>query len=300
MQIKVKDVVRTYDKGLKTQFNALDGVSAEINQSDFIGIIGQTGSGKTTFIEHLNALLIPETGHVQYLWKEYNKKKNTEVDVNLIIKKNFRKKVKNAKGIRRRVGVVFQFAEYQLFESTVEKDIIFGAISLGVPKNEAKERAHKYIELVGLDKSFLTSSPLELSGGQKRRVAIAGILSMEPDVLVFDEPTAGLDPVGIKETMEIFGQLNKEGKTIIIVTHDLDNVLEWTKNLIVFDKGKIIYNGPTYELLENTDFLKENNMEPPKILEFKSTLKSKGFNIGRVKTIEELAHEIDLHINGKK
>ncbi|UVD81449.1 energy-coupling factor transporter ATPase [Mycoplasma iguanae] len=299
MQINTKNIVKVYDKGLKTEFNAIDDVTAEIKQGEFIAIIGQTGSGKTTFIEHLNSLLVPDKGQVEYFYRDLDKKTKEEINVYKIVKKKFFQKIKKIKEIRRRVGIVFQFAEYQLFESTVEKDIMFGPLSMGVSKEEAQERAKKYIELVGLSEDFLKKNPLNLSGGQKRRVAIAGILSMEPDILIFDEPTAGLDPFGIHQTLETFDKIHKLGKTIIMVTHDLDNVLEWTKRVIVFKKGKIIKDGPTYDVLEDVDFLAKNNMKPPKILAFRDTLKQKGIDLGKVKSISEMANKITGYLKTK-
>lgn len=296
MQIKVKNIVKIFDKGFPTEFKALNEISTEINQGEFISIIGQTGSGKTTFIEHMNGLLIPDAGEVEFVYRNIDKKTNQEIEERLSIfkKKLFQsKKIKNIKGIRKRIGVVFQFAEYQLFEQTIEKDIIFGAVSMGVPKEKAKEKAKEIIKLIGLDESFLERSPFELSGGQKRRVAIGGILAMEPDILFFDEPTAGLDPVGIQETMKILDHLHNEGKTIVISTHDLDNALAWTKRTLVFKKGKIIRDDNTYRILSDNIFLKENDMQPTKILSFVEKLKNKGIDVGEVKSLNELANKIN-------
>ncbi|WP_033160935.1 ATP-binding cassette domain-containing protein [[Mycoplasma] collis] len=295
MQIKVYDLVKIYDRDLPSKFNALDNVSTVISQGEFISIIGQTGSGKTTFIEHMNGLIIPDFGHIEFVYSSFNKKLNKNVENYLKIKKKlfFQRKIKKIKEIRKRVGVVFQFAEYQLFEQTIEKDIIFGALSMGVPKAEAKERAKKVIKQVGLDESFLEQSPFDLSGGQKRRIAIAGILAMDPDIIFFDEPTAGLDPAGIDETLEIFDNLHKQGKTIVIATHDLDNALSWTKRTLVFKKGKIIKDDETYNVLSDNQFLKENRMEPTKLLSFVEKLKEKGLKVPKVTKQKELANWIN-------
>ncbi|VEU59155.1 ATP-binding cassette domain-containing protein [Mesomycoplasma neurolyticum] len=295
MQIKVSDLVKIYDKDLPTKFNALNKVSTTISQGEFISIIGQTGSGKTTFIEHMNGLILPDGGKIEYFYVDYNKKTKQNEDSYLIIKKPlfFQKKIKKIKAIRKRIGVVFQFAEYQLFEQTIEKDIIFGALSMGVPKDEALKRAKEVIKLVGLNEDFLQQSPFDLSGGQKRRVAIAGILAMNPDVIFFDEPTAGLDPAGINETLEIFYNLYKQGKTIIIATHDLDNALTWTKRTIVFKKGRIIRDDDTYNVLSDNKFLIENKMEPTKLMSFIDKLKKRGLPVPKVVTQKELANWIN-------
>lgn len=297
MKIKAYEIVKIYDQKLPTELKALDKVSVEMNQGEFIAIIGQTGSGKTTFIQHMNALLLPDQGRIEYFYFDTQNQEKK-----LVIKKPkfLKSKIKFINEIRRRVGVVFQFAEYQLFEQTIEKDIIFGAISMGASKAEAKKKAIEMIELVGLDKSFLEKSPFELSGGQKRRVAIAGILAMEPDIIFFDEPTAGLDPQGTVKMLEILDALHKKGKTIILATHDLDNVLEWTKRCIFFKDGKIIYDGPTYPILANNKFLIENNMLPTNLLNFREKLIKIGYPISDVKSVAELISEINFLIEKDK
>ncbi|UUM25308.1 energy-coupling factor transporter ATPase [Mycoplasmopsis agalactiae] len=301
MQITVKDLVHTFLAKTPYELNAIDNINVTIKQCEFVGVIGQTGSGKTTFIEHLNALLLPSAGSVEWVFendkinhKTGEKEKFME---SFVIKPTRRKKVKKAKDLRKRVGVVFQFAEYQLFEETIEKDIAFGPRSFGVSKSEALERAAKYIKLVGLDESFLKRSPFELSGGQKRRVALAGILAMEPDFIIADEPTAGLDPVGVIEILNIFKELHKQGKTVIIVTHDLDNVLEYTERVLAFKDGQIVKDGDTHDVLRDTEFLKNNYMEPPKLLDFVSKLEAKGIKVPRVTSIDELASFINKYMN---
>ncbi|CAT05170.1 ABC transporter ATP-binding protein [Mesomycoplasma conjunctivae] len=293
MKIKVKNITKIYDSKLPIELKALDLVSTEINQGEFIAIIGQTGSGKTTFIQHMNALLLPDSGEIEYFFVDKENKK-----VEIVVQKPtfFNRKIKKVKEIRRRVGVVFQFAEYQLFEQTIEKDIIFGALSMGVEKQEALKRAREMIELVGLDVSYLQRSPFELSGGQKRRVAIAGILAMDPDIIFFDEPTAGLDPEGTIKMLKILEKLNQQGKTIVLATHDLDNVLQWTKRSLFFKEGKLIYDGDTYKILSNNKFLVENKMMPTNLLNFVEKLKNIGYDVGKVKSLEELGAKINLII----
>ncbi|UVT32400.1 ATP-binding cassette domain-containing protein [Mesomycoplasma hyorhinis] len=301
MQIRAKNIVKIFNKKLPTELKALNNVSVEIKENEFIAIIGQTGSGKTTFIEHMNVLLTPDEGEVEFVYKAKNPKtQEVEVIKNIIQKpKSFQKKLKFIKEIRRRVGVVFQFAEYQLFEQTIEKDIIFGAVSMGTPKAEAKERAKEIIKLVGLDESYLPKSPFNLSGGQKRRVAIAGILAMEPDIIFFDEPTAGLDPAGTDDMLLILNNLYESGKTIILATHDLDNVLKWTKRTIVFKNGEIVKDGDTFSILSDNQFLKDNQMMPTNLLYFVEKLRKRGLDIQDVSSLEELAEAINLKLKGK-
>ena len=278
MKIKVLDITHTFQSNIVEKFDAISNVKFNINENEYIGIIGPTGSGKTTLIEHLNGLLIPTKGSVEFDYSitKYNKKTKSEKVINKtkVIKKSW-KKIKNINEIRRLVGIVFQFSEYQLFEETVEKDIIFGPINMGISKEEALKIAKESIVKVGLDSSFLNKNPFELSGGQKRRVAIAGILSMKPKILIFDEPTAGLDPEGSYEILKLFDQLSQEGTTIIIVTHDLDHVLEHTKRTIFIRKGKIIKDGPTLDILSDEKLLIENKMSIPKIINLTNRINKK-------------------------
>ncbi len=278
MKIKIIDITHTFQSNIVEKFDAISNINLFINENEYIGIIGPTGSGKTTLIEHLNGLLVPTKGSVEFDYSitQYNKKTKSkeEVKKTKVIKKSW-KRIKNINEIRRLVGIVFQFSEYQLFEETVEKDIIFGPINMGIKKEEALEIAKEAIVKVGLDLSFLNKNPFELSGGQKRRVAIAGILSMKPKILIFDEPTAGLDPEGSHEILKLFDQLSKEGTTIIIVTHDLDHVLEHTKRIIFIRKGKIIKDGPTLDILSDEKLLIENKMAIPKIIDLINKINKK-------------------------
>lgn len=314
MQITSKNLSHIYDRKTSSEFKALEDVNATLNQGEFIAIIGHTGSGKTTFIEHLNALSIPTSGSLildgitndkkeaKFKKKlasckssEATEKVKEEIRLSHIREiKPSRRKIKNVKDIRRKVGIVFQFAEYQLFEETILRDIIFGPVSMGMDKDKAKELAKKYIKLVGMDESFLERSPFALSGGQKRRVALAGILAMEPDFLVLDEPTAGLDPQGEKDMYEIFKRLNKEGKTLIVVTHNLDHVLEHTERTLMFKHGKLIRDEKSLDLMYDIEFLKNNELEPPKLSAFVKKLESKNkkLEIGKVRSITELANKI--------
>ena len=301
MQIKTWNLSHTFDKGLLNEFEAIKNITLEINQGEFITIIGETGSGKTTFIEHLNGLLKPTNGKVNIISMEIARKlkKNRKlIKKNLPISKiamsitNSRKKLKEIKLIRKNVGIVFQFAEYQLFEETILKDIIFGPTSMGIPKDEAIELAKKYIKLVGLGEEFLQRSPFELSGGQKRRVALAGILAMEPNILIFDEPTAGLDPQGEKEMYKIFHKLHQMGKTIVIVTHNMDHVLEHSNRTIVFKNGKLVRDDKSLNVMYDEKFLLKNNLKIPNIVDLVFTLRKKGKKIKTPRNIKEFAKQI--------
>lgn len=277
MQIKANNITHIFDKGMSTEHIAVKNASAVFNPGEFVTIIGKTGSGKTTFIEHLNALIRPTEG---------------EIIIGDKVITNSKKKIKDIKALRKQVGIVFQFAEYQLFEETILKDIIFGPVTMGVPKDEAIKAAEKYIELVGLDKSYLERSPFALSGGQKRRVALAGILAMEPDYLIFDEPTAGLDPVGEVEMYKIFNRLHNEGKTIIIVTHNLDHVLEHSDRTLMFNDSKLVIDTNSLDLMYDKKFLEANELEEPKLAQLVWDLEAKGKKIGKVRTIAELVEKL--------
>nr|WP_318033164.1 energy-coupling factor transporter ATPase [Mycoplasmopsis cynos] len=264
---------------------ALKGIDWSIVDGEYIGVIGATGSGKTTLIEHLNGLLKPTSGSVEWEIVKDN------VVNNWVYGENGTKF--KMKDIRKRIGIVFQFAEYQLFKNTIKEDIAFGPIAFGVPKDEAYKRAKQCLLDVGLGEEYLERSPFELSGGQKRRVAIAGILAMNPDFMVFDEPTAGLDPVGVKEILDILTELHKKGKTIINVTHDLDHVLERAQKVVLLEKGKISKYGEVYEILNDVKLLKDNHLQPPQLLDFVNELREKGIDVPRVTNIYELADFIN-------
>lgn len=239
---------------------------------------------------------LPQTKLLQKVTKILNNSKFIYEKKTLTVNKN-KSNNKLLKFVRRTIGVVYQFAEYQLFKTSVAEDIMFGPLRMGVSRVRAQYLASKYIKIVGLDESFLNKSPFNLSGGQKRRVAIAGVLAMEPDFLIFDEPTAGLDPEGIESILRIFKQLNKQGQTVIICTHDLDNVLKWTDRVVFLKNGKIIKDGDTFEVLKNTELLVSNNLQDTKLLSLaKHIEKECGIFIGRVKNIKELARKINEHI----
>jgi energy-coupling factor transport system ATP-binding protein len=224
MAIKLQHVFHTYAKHSPFQFEALRDVSLTINEGSFTAIIGHTGSGKSTLIQHFNALLLPTDGRLEV--------NGIAIETNRL--------PKSVKKIRQYAGVVFQFPESQLFEETVEQDVIFGPMNFGKTKAEAKDLAKSALKQVGLDESFFNRSPFELSGGERRRVAIAGILAMQPQVLILDEPTAGLDPEGAETLMRLFSKLHQQGMTIIFVTHDMDLVLKHSTEVIVMSEGRVV------------------------------------------------------------
>lgn len=248
MQIKFESVNHIYNANTPMEQRALYDINFDIKDGQFLAIVGHTGSGKSTLIQHMNGLLKPSSGSITIGEK--------------VIKPD--EKNKGLKEIRQYVGLVFQFPEYQLFEETVEKDIMFGPMNYGVSEEEAKVRAHDVIKMVGLDESVLSQSPFNLSGGQMRRVAIAGILAMNPDVLVLDEPTAGLDPQGQHEMMEMFNTLHKQyHKTIILVTHDMNLVAEYAEEMIVMHRGEMKFKGAPQQVFKEVDALRECGITLP-------------------------------------
>ena len=262
MAIKISNVFYTYAPKSPQATLALNDVSLTIEEHSFVAFVGETGSGKSTLVQTLNALLVPTKGLI-------------EVDDFVITPKA--KKNKRVKQLRKHVGLVFQFPEYQLFEETVEKDVAFGVKNFGADDKTALEKAHQAILSVGLDESYFERSPFDLSGGEKRRVAIAGILAIEPDILVLDEPTAGLDPKGVNDLMGLVVKMHEMGKTIILVTHDMDVVMKYCEKVFVMKKGQLVFEGNPYQLfaLDNEDM----SIEVPILFELARKLKQKGLNI---------------------
>ena len=237
MQIEINNVSFSYGKNEKL---ALDNVSFNVSKGDFLCIVGKTGSGKSTLIQMLNGLLLPDKGYIKVddyiITSDKKLKKSLLKDKSKEIKKINKRMV----GLKKKVGLVFQFPEYQVFSETILKDVMFGPINFKMKKEEAIAISKKTLSLVGLDESFYDKSPFEISGGEKRRVGIAGILASDPEILVLDEPTAGLDANGKKEIMDIVKKLNEEGKTIIVVTHDMDLVLNYASKVIVFSNSLLV------------------------------------------------------------
>lgn len=280
MPIKFVDVDYIYNKKTPFSYEALKNINVEILTDSITAIVGQTGCGKTTLVQQLNGLLIPTNGAVY-------------ID-NFVVSRNRKIRTKKLKPLRKHVGIVFQFPEYQLFEETVEKDVAFGPRNFGYDKKEALEIAHQAIRDVGLDDSFFTRSPFELSGGEKRRVAIAGILALEPDILVLDEPTVGLDPRGAKDMMSLFQKVHERGTGLILITHRMDLVLSFCDRVILMDDGEIKSVTTPHEL-----FLKNDNiysLEMPEIIEVGKKIQERGLAIdaSRIKDIPSLVKEIVL------
>ena len=238
MGIQFTDVNYTY-KGLKVDYDAIQKINLNIlDKGEFIAIVGHTGSGKSTLVQHMNGLLLPTSGHVSVFGQNLPPKRKEKIN-----------------HLRQKVGLVFQFPEYQLFEETIIKDIMFGPLNFKSTQIEALEKAKKAAEIVGIDASLYEQSPFRISGGQMRRVAVAGILAMEPEILVLDEPTRGLDPKGRRDLMEIFDGIHqKDGKTIILISHDMDLVSQYAKRIIVLNEGQIVFDGPKENLFEHPHF----------------------------------------------
>ncbi len=297
MPLNLKNLSYTYAIKTPQEKKALDDVTLSFEDHCFTALIGKTGSGKSTLIQHLNALLLPTSGivelddHIIDMSLVY--RKNGKINQRAM-KKKHKKKIKDIKEIRRKVGLVFQFPEYQLFEETVIKDVSYGPKNFGMKEEEAKEMAMESLSLVGLDESFYERSPFELSGGEKRRVAIAGILAMQPDILVLDEPTVGLDAKSEETLMNLLVSLYEKGTSIIIATHNMDVVLQYAKRAIVLDNGKVVKDTTPLDLFHDEEFLKTSSIEPPKVFSFALALQKNGMDIdiSRVKDATSLADEI--------
>lgn len=279
MQVITTDLEFTYQPGSPMEFQALKNINISIDSGKFIAVIGHTGSGKSSFIQHLNGLLKPTSGKI----------KIGETEITSEDRK------KDLRPLRKEVGLVFQFSEQQLFEETVEKDICFGPMNFGATEDEAKKLAEELICQVGLDERLLEKSPFELSGGQMRRVAIAGILAMEPKVLVLDEPTVGLDPRGSNEIMDMFKNLHNEKKlTTFFVTHNMEDVAKYADEIIIFSSGRVVEYGTPEEIFSSNERLKELGLELPNVAKLQRKFEGRfGVKLSKLHLdIESLAQEI--------
>ncbi len=281
MGIEFRHVSYNYAKMNTGFFQALHDISMDISdKGEFICLVGQTGSGKSTLVQHMNALIFPSEGQVVIEGNVITSKRNKKTDYN---------------SLRKHVGLVFQFPEYQLFEETVEKDIMFGPLNFKVPAKEAAASAKEALRQVGLDESYLERSPLNLSGGEKKRVSIAGILALDPDVLVLDEPTSGLDPAGKRHLMELFSEIRENtGKTIVLITHDMDLVYQYASRVLVLNSGELVFDGTPDALFRRKD-LSENHLDYPGVVKILKAVKEK-FGLSEMdvykKTPDEAAREI--------
>ena len=275
--MKLKKVSYVYSEGDAFEKKALDEISLEIPDGQFIGIIGHTGSGKSTLIQHLNGLLRATPGAIYY-------------DGENIYQEGY-----DMRTLRSKVGLVFQYPEHQLFEVDVFSDVCFGPKNLGLSKEEVEERAKKALTQVGLDESYYKKSPFELSGGQKRRVAIAGILAMHPQVLILDEPTAGLDPKGRDEILDQVALLQKERKiTVILVSHSMEDVARYVDRIIVVNDGKILFDDTPKQVFQHYKELESVGLAAPQVTYVVKALKEKGWDIDTTATTVEEAKEAIL------
>ena len=275
--MKLKKVSYVYSEGDAFEKKALDEISLEIPDGQFIGIIGHTGSGKSTLIQHLNGLLRATSGAIYY-------------DGENIYQEGY-----DMRTLRSKVGLVFQYPEHQLFEVDVFSDVCFGPKNLGLSKEEVEERAKKALTQVGLDESYYKKSPFELSGGQKRRVAIAGILAMHPQVLILDEPTAGLDPKGRDEILDQVALLQKERKiTVILVSHSMEDVASYVDRIIVVNDGKILFDDTPKQVFQHYKELESVGLAAPQVTYVVKALKEKGWDIDTTATTVEEAKEAIL------
>ena len=276
MSIKFENVSFTYSPGTAYEIHALKNINLEIRDGEFIGLIGHTGSGKSTLVQHFNGLMKATSGAIYY---------NEE---------NIYKEGYSMKNLRSKVGLVFQYPEHQLFEVDVLTDVCFGPKNQGCSKEEAESRAMKALQMVGLKEKYYRQSPFELSGGQKRRVAIAGVLAMEPDVLILDEPTAGLDPKGRDEILDQLKRIHEEHHiTIILVSHSMEDVAKYVGRIIVMNQGEAVYNGTPKEVFAHYKELEKIGLAAPQVTYIMHALADKGFDVSTdATTIQEATEAI--------
>ena len=271
-EITVENLSHVYSAGTPFQKTAIENISLSIPQGQFVGLLGHTGSGKSTFVQHLNALLTPSSGRVLCDGEDINRDKISRRD------------------IKWKVGLVFQYPEYQLFEETVFSDIAFGPKNMGLGREEIEARVREAAGFVGVGEELFQRSPLELSGGQKRRIAIAGVIAMRPEVLILDEPTAGLDPAGCRQIMDNISQYQREsGATVVIVSHNMDDAARFARRLIVFDHGTVVMDGKPEEVFSRPQELVQIGLSVPQSTAIAMALREKGVELpGAVYTHEQL------------
>ena len=276
MSIELKNITYTYSPGTAYEIHALKDINLEIPDGQFIGVIGHTGSGKSTLIQHLNALIRPTSGSVLYNWEDVWEEKY------------------GRRKLRSQVGLVFQYPEHQLFESDVLSDVCFGPMNQGMSREEAEAEAKKALLQVGFKEKNFSKSPFELSGGQKKRVAIAGVLAMNPKILILDEPTAGLDPKGRDEILDQISELHKaRGITIILVSHSMEDVAKYVERLIVVNRGQIAFDDTPREVFSHYQELEAMGLAAPQITYIMHALKQKGLKVDpNATTVEEARDDI--------
>jgi energy-coupling factor transport system ATP-binding protein len=285
MGIRFNEVSYDYSSFAEGLYTAIRDINLSITEkNEFIALIGHTGSGKSTLAKHMNALIFPTSGSLEIFGNIITAKRNKNIKYN---------------SIRKKVGLVFQFPEYQLFEETVEKDIMFGPLNFKISVEEAKRLAKEALNLVGLDDSYLKRNPYNLSGGEKKRVSIAGILAMDPEILVLDEPTSGLDPAGKRVLMDLFKNINqKTGKTVVIITHDMDLVYQYFNRVLVMNDSRLIYDGNPDDLFKRDD-LPEQHLDYPNTIKVLKHLNQKlnlNMNVYQ-KTNEDALKEIERAVS---
>ncbi len=261
MPVEVRELTHTYNKGTPQEMTALAGVSVKIPDGQFVGLIGPTGSGKSTLIQHFNGLLKPTSGKV------------------LVDDKDIWGKEVSLKQLRQKVGLVFQYPEQQVFEETVAEDIAFGPRNLGLSEKEVRERVESARQMVGLTKELLSRSPFELSGGQLRRVAIAGVVAMNPQLLILDEPAAGLDPRGRDEILGNVQRLHSTGMTVILVSHNMEDVSRLCERILILEKGRLVADGSPREVFTQVGLLTQVGLHPPEVVLLMQGLKRRGWNV---------------------
>ena len=276
MSLILNHVYHAYGADTTLQVNALQDICLTINDGDFIGLIGHTGSGKSTLVQHLNGLLKASSGDVLFNGRE-------------IYEKDY-----PLKELRSKVGLVFQYPEHQLFEATVFDDVCYGPKNLGLTQKEVQLRAYQALKMVGLADEFFYQSPFDLSGGQKRRVAIAGVLAMQPEILILDEPTAGLDPKGRDEILDQIKKMHDESNmTVVLVSHSMEDVANYVNRIIVMNKGRVFLDGQPENVFSHYKELEEIGLAAPQVTYIMNKLQSEGFDCKtNVTTIQEAADEI--------
>ncbi len=281
--LRTENLIYVYGEGTPFKITALDNVSIEIEKGEFVAIIGHTGSGKSTLVQHLNGLLKATKGKIFLDGNDINDSKKALLDA------------------RFRVGLCFQYPEYQLFEETVYKDIAFGPINMGLSKAEIDERVRNAAKYVGIPDDMLSKSPFDLSGGEKRRVAIAGVISMEPEILILDEPTSGLDPRGREQILDLIKSYRERtGRTVVIVSHSMDDVARFATKVIVMNDSKVEMTGTVDEVFEKASRLREIGLSVPQITEIFIKLREKGYNVSeKIYTVEQGYLELKKLFEGR-